>query len=143
MSAQEDWETWRDEHVTPTPSAFEKLCETMPELAQHVQSVGHAGEPTTGNGDRPSGLSPDFPPLHPESVSDYMQWVEFRSRSLGRWIKTGGPKAAPVILETVARLEGDLQQIRHLVKAEKAASVPDDKKIDDLLARMMRGPREG
>jgi hypothetical protein len=39
---------------------------------------------------------------------------------------------APVILETIARIEGDLQQMRHLVKTGKVAT----ERVDEVLAHL-------
>jgi hypothetical protein len=89
--------------------------------------------PMTASGDAPMSVYViNLPPVEPESIADYMAWVKFRTDSLARWIKMDRPDVAPVILETIARIEGDLQQMRHLVKTGKVAT----ERVDEVLAHL-------
>lgn len=93
--------------------------------------------PYTGAGENPlKRIMLDGPNPNPETIDDYMKWVEFRFHSLSRWVTAGEPK---LILETIARLEGDLQQIRYLTK--KARFVEED--IDKTLKHLTREGNEG
>lgn len=74
-------------------------------------------QPVTGTGDNPlKEIQVDIPNPNPETVNDYLRWVQFRSEALKRWINSGETRLA---LETIARLEGDLQQVRTLLKSGK------------------------
>lgn len=80
--------------------------------------------PITGNGDNPfKNLQINLPPVNPQSISDYTEWAELRSENLFRLLKSNAPKS--IVLETLARLEGDLQQIRTLLKLHKSDAVID------------------
>lgn len=71
--------------------------------------------PVTGTGDNPlKELRIGLPPQNPTTVRDYLAWVKFRTTSVEQWVKNDEDALA---LEGIARIEGDLQQIRHLLKA--------------------------
>lgn len=92
----------------------------------------YAGEPTLVDYNTPSptypvtgtGVNPlkmfmiDLPNPNPESIADYMAWVKLRHANLVTFIKRDEGRLA---LETLARLEGDLQRVRHLLKASGAS----------------------
>jgi hypothetical protein len=97
--------------------------ETDPVVAARLRKLAYAnqnnyGAPVTGTGDNPlKAIVVDTPPMEPKAIADYMAWVKFRSANLKRWINNG---EASLALESIARIEGDLQQIRHLLKANGA-----------------------
>lgn len=92
-------------------------------------------QPVTGDGDNPlKEITIDLPTPTPETIPEYMEWIKFRTASLGRWVRMNEMGTAPVILETIARIEGDLQQLRHLVKGEKDTSDRTDEVLSHLAA---------
>jgi hypothetical protein len=112
-----------------TLDADDEFVSAFPKIAENSAY----GKPSTGTGDAPmKAIVIDLPTPNPETVADYMAWVKFRTATLGRWIKMDAPEAAPLILETIARVEGDLQQIRHLVKAGKDTT----DRVDDILSHL-------
>lgn len=102
--------------------------------------------PQTGDGYNPlKELSVDIPTNNPTSIIDYMRWIEFRAASLTRMTKDRGKliEYKPLICETIARLEGDLQNLRSLVKQDFAK---DHAKIAatcaEVLSHLERAPGE-
>jgi hypothetical protein len=78
---------------------------------------GKRGQAYTADGDNPlKPLRVEYVPSSPETVEDYVKTVDFRFLALQRWIESSENKLA---LETIARIEGDLQQIRLLLKGAK------------------------
>lgn len=69
--------------------------------------------PVTGNGYKAASIL-DLPKVKPETCRDYLSWVKFRVNTLERMIRNDEDRLA---LETIARIEGDLQQIRLLLKS--------------------------
>jgi hypothetical protein len=89
--------------------------------------------PVTGTGDGPvKEIVINLPLPNPETVADYMEWVKLRTANLGRWVKADTADVAPLILETIARIEGDLQQMRQLVKGTKDTA----DRVDDILTHL-------
>jgi hypothetical protein len=74
-------------------------------------------DPVTGTGENPLKALRVEPVISsPVTVEDYVKTVDFRFLALQRWIESGENRVA---LETIARIEGDLQQIRLLLKGAK------------------------
>lgn len=75
------------------------------------------GTPKVGNGVNPLVALRVEPVMSsPVTVEDYVKTVDFRFLALQRWIESGENRVA---LETIARIEGDLQQIRLLLRGAK------------------------
>lgn len=84
-------------------------------LAEHGGLVTGDGQPYTGNG---YGAEVSHVSGEPTSIPEYVESIVIRAGDLNRWIgrvakfKVDGP----IVREIIARMEGDLQQLRTLVK---------------------------
>lgn len=96
--------------------------ETNPAITARLTTMvnngqNNYGSPATGTGDNPLAILRVEPNTgSPETVEDYVKTVDFRFLALQRWIESGENRLA---LETIARIEGDLQQIRLMLKGAK------------------------
>jgi hypothetical protein len=115
-----------DSQETPKMKALERLAEINPELTHAIgtrmtaDAVARATGPVTADGNNPlKRVMLDKPPVEPESVGEYIQWVDVRMGSLKRWVQSDSDASTRIALETIARIEGDLQQIRLLLKGVK------------------------
>jgi hypothetical protein len=78
-------------------------------------------QPHTADGVNPlRTIRIDLPNQNPQTIADFMDWVQLRNGNLTRWIAMSEYALA---LETIARIEGDMQQLRHLLKAS-GATIP-------------------